>query len=477
MNKFCKISGKYIFFIKREKMKKFISLVLVLFLANAVCFAKVKNYKAEATEDIPSNKAQDEVVSSLLQTLTKQAIEQSGIKLKDYNLSDSEYNQFVKDVTKVEVKNKKVFMKKDNLQAVNIKLNVAMDADIAKAYLYQVKETRKAKNVAEVDPIKKDKPQQIIPTPDGTVIIAKKTPAPAPKIAPILDSTPTKAEAAEKAKAENKIKTEISTITAKVEAPATPVSNNVTVAPVVTEKPAPKERISINQALQEAQSTKKEVKTLLDDFNNSLKESNNEIIKSYDSKISKINTNIKKDQWETTKQYNSRVTQNKQEKIALENEKGKAITENKIKIAQMVVPTIQPKIEQLKSYQTDKFYDENSVKAKIVSLGEVNADEKYFEIKTLYDNEQSIISNLKYDFSDMSIEQAKEIYKTPNKFIIEPLFSIEENEETGELRKVLTAFGIKHADIAEEKVVNLAKKIKPFKEITKFEAYEKMLNK
>ena len=117
------------------------------------------------------------------------------------------------------------------------------------------------------------------------------------------------------------------------------------------------------------------------------------------------------------------------------------------------------------------------MKAKIISLGEVNADEKYFEIKTLYDNEQSIISTLKYDFGDMSIEQAKEVYKTPNKFIIEPLFSIEENEETGELQKVLTAFGIKHADIAGEKVVNLAKKVKPFKEITKFEAYEKMLSK
>ena len=458
-------------------MKKFVSLVLVLFLANAICFAKVKNYKAEATEDIPSNKAQDEVVSSLLQSLTKQAIEQSGIKLSDYNLSDSEYNQFVKDVTKVEVKNKKVFMKKDNIQSVNIKLNVAMDADIAKAYLYQVKETRKAKNVAEVAPNKKDKPQQIIPTPDGTILIAKKTPVVPPQPSINLNAAPNKDEVANKSKAEKKVQTEISTTTAKVEAPVAPVSNNVTAAPVVTEKPAPKERISINQALQEAQSTKKEVKTLLDDFNNSLKESNNEIIKSYDSKISKINTNIKKDQWETTKQYNSRVAQNKQEKIALENEKGKAIADNKTKIAQMVVPTIQPKIEQLKSYQTDKFYDENSVKAKIISLGEVNADEKYFEIKTLYDNGQAIISTLKYDFADMSVEQAKEIYKTPSKFIIEPLFSVEENEETGELHKVLTAFGIKHADIAEEKVVNLAKKVKPFKEITKFEAYEKMLNK
>ena len=132
-------------------MKKIVSLVFVLLFVNVVCFAKVKNYKAEATEDIPSNKAQDEVVSSLLQSLTKQAIEQSGIKLSDYNLSDTEYNQFVKDVTKVEVKNKKVFMKKDNLQAVNIKLNVAMDADIAKAYLFKVKNSKDKKAKENVE--------------------------------------------------------------------------------------------------------------------------------------------------------------------------------------------------------------------------------------------------------------------------------------------------------------------------------------
>ena len=216
---------------------------------------------------------------------------------------------------------------------------------------------------------------------------------------------------------------------------------------------------------------------MLGNFDNSLKESEEEIVKSYDSKISKINLNVKKDQWETTKQYNNRVAKNKQEKATLENEKEKAISDNKIKIAQMAVSTMKPQIEKMKSYQTDKFYDENSVKAKIISLGAVNADEKYFDMKILYDNEQSIISTLKYDFSDIGVEKAKKIYKTPNKFIIEPLFSIEENEETGELQKVLTAFGIKHANVEQEKIVNLSETIKPFKELTKFETYNDMLNK
>ena len=446
-------------------MKKIVSLVLVLLFVNVVCFAKVKNYKAEATEDIPSNKAQDEVVSSLLQSLTKQAIEQSGIKLSDYNLSDSEYNQFVKDVTKVEVKNKKVFMKKDNLQAVNIKLNVAMDADIAKAYLFKVKnnKNKKAKeNVVKQAPV----------ISSSTVVVPVNAQVSNSDIVPANVSN----EMIDKEKAEDKVKTEISTSTAKVEKP---VASMVNVSPVtnVEEESVPKEKISINQALQDAATTKQEVDNLLGNFDNSLKESEEEIIKSYDSKISKINLNVKKDQWETTKQYNNRIEKNKQEKVLLENEKEKAISDNKVKIAQMAVSTMKPQIEKLKSYQTDKFYDENSVKAKIISLGAVNADEKYFEMKILYENEQSIISTLKYDFSDMGVEKAKKIYKTPSKFIIEPLYSVEENEETNELQKVLTAFGIKHANVEQEKIVNLSEKIKPFKELTKFETYNDMLSK
>ena len=442
-------------------MKKIVSLVLVLLFVNVVCFAKVKNYKAEATEDIPSNKAQDEVVSSLLQSLTKQAIEQSGIKLSDYNLSDSEYNQFVKDVTKVEVKNKKVFMKKDNLQAVNIKLNVAMDADIAKAYLFKVKNNKdnKAKeNVVKQAPVISS---SVAVAPVNNTQVSNSNIIPANVSNEMLD----------KEKAEDKLKAEISTSTAKVEKPA--LSNeNIN----VTEKAAPKEKISINQALQEAQTTKQEVDNLLGNFDNSLKESEEEIVRSYDSKISKINLNVKKDQWETTKQYNSRIEKNKQEKQNLEQEKEKAISDNKIKIAQMAISTMKPQIEKLKSYQTDKFFEENAVKAKIISLGAVNADEKFFEMKILYEDEQSIISTLKYDFSDIGVEKAKKIYKTPSKFIIEPLFSIEENEETGNLQKVLTAFGIKHANVEQEKIVNLSEKVKPFKEITKFETYNDMLN-
>ena len=86
-------------------MKKIISLVAILFLANIVCFAQVKSFKVEGTEDVPSNKSQDEVVAGLMKSLTNQAIEKAEINLKDYKLSDKEYDEFIKAVPKIEIKN------------------------------------------------------------------------------------------------------------------------------------------------------------------------------------------------------------------------------------------------------------------------------------------------------------------------------------------------------------------------------------
>ena len=144
-------------------------------------------------------------------------------------------------------------------------------------------------------------------------------------------------------------------------------------------------------------------------------------------------------------------------------------------MAKTVVPSMQFQIDKLKYLQIEKFADENANKAKIISLGNVNADEKYFTMKIFYEND--LIANLKYDFSDMSVDQAKEMYKSYNKFIIEPLFSVEEDSETGEVQKVLTAFGIKYPGVEKEKVVKLATIVKPFSELKRFEKYNDMLNK
>ncbi len=437
-------------------MRKVISLALMFLFVGSICFAQVKNYKVEATDDIPSNKSQDEIVSSLIERLTKQAIEKSDIKIKDYKLSKKEYNQFVKDVAKVEVKNKKVFMKKGNQTAVNIKLVLEMDPDVAKNYLDELQSEKDAKKQEEL--IEDTKEKDKIEKPEE-----EKNEKAEPVVSAIAEEEPVKEELTKKSKkdkkaekkakkeadkkakadkkAEKKAKKEVQNGTTAAASAVNVSTANVTsdaetigvvvvdTATVKAEKTAnnvevkeiviKEEKMSVEQALQEIEAIKNEIRPELDNLDSSLKKGG-----------------------------------------------------NKAKLAQTLVSTMQPKIDKLNSLQAEKAYDENSEKAKILSLGSINTDKKYFEIKILYNAEQSVVSALKYDFSDMEIEKAKEIYKTPKKFVIKPLFSIEENMKTGALNKALTAFTIKHADVEGEKIVDLSKKVLPFKEVARFEAYK-----
>lgn len=437
-------------------MKKIISLAIMFLFVGSICFAQVKNYKVEATKDIPSNKSQDEIVSSLVEMLTKQAIEKSDVKIKNYKLSKKEYDDFVKDVTTVEVKNKKVFLKKGNQTAVNIKLVLEMDPDVAKNYLDELQSEKDAKKQEEL--IEDTKEKDKIEKPEE-----EKNEKAEPVVNAIAEEEPVKEELTKKSKkdkkaekkakkeadkkakadkkAEKKAKKEVQNETIAAASAVNVSTANVTsdaetigvvvvdTATVKAEKTAnnvevkeiviKEEKMSVEQALQEIETIKNEIRPELDNLDSSLKKSG-----------------------------------------------------NKAKLAQTLVSTMQPKIDKLNSLQAEKAYDENSEKAKILSLGSINTDKKYFEIKILYNAEQSVVSALKYDFSDMEIEKAKEIYKTPKKFVIKPLFSIEENMKTGALNKALTAFTIKHADVEGEKIVDLSKKVLPFKEVARFEAYK-----
>lgn len=426
-------------------MRKIISFVVMLLLLNTVCFAQVKLIKKDSTEEVPSNKSLDEVVITMKNNLIKEAVEEAGVKLKDYELTKAEFDEFVKSIPKVEVKNKKVFMKKDDQQAVKMKLVIKIDPDTAKAYLEKVRQVREAKAQAQAAEEKS-------------------------QVQPVVQAQPQVQEPQQVQQAEEPAENlGISVIT------PTPASTP-------TQTPAPihittDNRDTIQKALEESYAIKQEVAKFYENFENSLREDNEEIAKSYDGKISKINLNVKKDQWETTAQYNKKLEKNRAEKRKLEQAKKKAMSENKTRMAQLATSTTQTQIEKLKKFQSGKFYDENDTRAQVVSLGKVNADEKYFIVKVLYDQDNSIISTLVYDFSDMDIEQAKSIYQAPKQFIIEPLFSVGEGAN-GNVKKVLTAFSIRHSLAMKEKVVRVASaKVEKFAEIKKYETYDNILNK
>ena len=134
-------------------------------------------------------------------------------------------------------------------------------------------------------------------------------------------------------------------------------------------------------------------------------------------------------------------------------------------------------IEYLKFFQTERFADENADKAKVLSVGPIKEDAEYFIIKIiyLYTKEQPVMSNIIYDISDIDLEQAKLLHDTPNNFVIDPLFSVEE-DETGNVQRVLTAFNVKHTELMKEQTVKASTKVKPFSEIKRFEVYENILN-
>ena len=404
-------------------MKRIVSLTVMFLFVSSICFAQLKNYKVEGAEDIPSNKSQDEVVSVLINKLTKQAIEKSGIKLREYKLSKDEYNEFVKANTNVEVKNKKVFMKKGNQACASVRLNVQMDAEMAKNYLDDLQKEKEAKKEKELmdakaqqelektekdgKKIKEDKEVKEISTPVVSKVSKNKD---------VEDKVTDKKSKDKKAdkKAEKKTDKKVKK-KAKEKEPVTPeVKEKTVVTPaVVTTATTPKEvsnktsnvvseiktkkNISIDQALQEADKVKQETKVLLDNFDKSLKESES--------------------------------------------------SDAKTNISETAISMIKPKIENLKSFQAGRFVDENADKAKILSMGTINEDEKCFDMKIiyLYQKEQPVMSNLKYDFSDIDIEQAKAMYNTPNNFVIEPLFSVEESDD-GKVQRVLSAFNVKHTE-------------------------------
>ncbi len=427
-------------------MKKIISLAVMFLFAGSICFAQVKNYKAEGSEDIPSNKTQDEVVSSLTERLTKEAIESSGIKLRPYKLSKDEYNEFVKSNTNIEIKNKKIFFKKGRVQCSYVRLFVQMDADEAKKYLDNLKAAKEAKKEKENADTKVQQEVQ------ATKSVEKAEKTVTPTVSEILDTPPAEAksvegkkdkkadkkakkEAEKKAKKEAKEKTkEKKSADSKTNAaPATDNKiktekpENVTSSVVVSEVNVFKNNMSIDQALEESYKVKQETKGLLDNFDKTLEES-----KSLDTKA---------------------------------------------KISETAVSIIKPKIEYLKFFQTERFADENADKAKVLSVGPIKEDAEYFIIKIiyLYTKEQPVMSNIIYDISDIDLEQAKLLHDTPNNFVIDPLFSVEE-DETGNVQRVLTAFNVKHTELMKEQTVKVSTKVKPFSEIKRFEVYENILN-
>ncbi len=219
-------------------------------------------------------------------------------------------------------------------------------------------------------------------------------------------------------------------------------------------------KISVQQAIYEAESVRRDAEELVDSFEILLNKNKNKIISFYNEQIKQTDSRIKRLQGESQEQYEKRVTARKNR---LEQGKTKNLFDEENEILSAMITVTEPFVERLKYFQTEKFYDEDLPKAKFLSIKEFNVSDFVMEIK--YKKQKY---SLEYDFLVIGKQRAELMCKTQNKFIIEPLFSV-----NGNLEKELTAFSVKHSGQRIRKVISFSNNAE-FKDIKKLSKFRSM---
>ncbi len=216
--------------------------------------------------------------------------------------------------------------------------------------------------------------------------------------------------------------------------------------------------IVIQQAIQESIKVRQETIELTDEFERILEKNKKQIVSFYDEQIKLSHNAIKKSQWETAEEYKERIEKKKQ---SLEEEKKRDLFENENEILYSLIYVTEPFTEKLKYFHFGKFYDENEEKAKLISIEEPNVSDFVMNIK--YNKKKY---SLEYDFSGVGKDTVELMYQTQYQFVIEPMFSVNDN-----LEKELTAFNVKHLGMKTEKIIDINNKI-TFKGINKLSKYK-----
>ena len=218
------------------------------------------------------------------------------------------------------------------------------------------------------------------------------------------------------------------------------------------------EDISIEQAKQESIEIKQKVIELVDKVENLLIKNQSKIKENYNRQLKTVCDCVKKTQNETTDEYNERLGDIKRD---LQDKREETLFEDENETLQLMIKTTDPLIERLKYFQTELFYDEKDLKAELISVSELNIND--FVLNVRYDKKDYL---LEYDFSSIGKGKAELMQQTHYQFVIEPLFSINNN-----LEQELTAFNVKHLGMKIEQIISLPNDIE-FKAIPKLRKYK-----
>jgi len=475
-------------------MKKFLIILIILMFCNVITFAEIKTFTKEATEVVPANQSQDQVIAYLTQKLTRQATEEAGVfintefSVKNKEITKDEFTSVAGSISKVVVENKETFTK-DNQQYVKVKVKIDVDTDTIQPYLDKILQDNQYKKEAEElrkekleleeklkTATKKQYEQELSAQVQQQVELQKQRAIELNKMAIQAKEEYAKAEQSQKQQEIkrqeelNALKKQIEQENLKTQQKIAQEKDNIKKAELENQakirdlENKAKEniinwqqatnRVTIEQAIEEARKVKQEVDELFDKFEKLSKTNKEDLIKSYDTQINILKTTgfqekePIKDAWETQQEYDTRLQkynnnkrqfeENADKKIKeLEETKDDNLLKEELGTLQSTINTTKPFIGKLKYFQTENFYSKNGKKAKLVSVGEINPEEQYFVLNVNYESKDY---SLKYDFSNVGREKAKLMCQTQNQFVIEPLFSVNNNTIT-EQQNIKTLLG------------------------------------
>ena len=502
-------------------MKKTLIFLILFLLFNTVTFAEIKTFTKEATEVIPENQSQAQVIAYLTQKLTRQATEEAGLfintefSVKNKEITKDEFTSVAGSISKVVVKDKETFTK-DNQQYVKVKINIEVDTDSIQPYLDKILQDNQYKREADElrkktleleeklkTATKKQYEQELSAQVQQQMELQKQRAIELNKMAIQAKEEYARAEQDQKQK-ELKRQEELNALQKQIEQ-----ENLMMQQKIAQEKDNIKKaelenqakiqelenkakenminwqqttnKTTIEQAIEETTKVKQEVNELFEKFEKLSKTNKEDLIRSYDTQINILKTTgfqeqkPVKDSWETQNEYNLRLQKYESDKKAFEKNADKKIKElertkydnllkEEMATLNSTINTTKPFIDKLKYFQTEKFYSKDGIKAKLISVGEINVEQNYFVLNVNYENKDY---SLKYDFSKIGREKAKLMCQTQNQFVIEPLFLV-----NNKLIKELTSFNVRHLGTNLEQNIDIATNINQFEEIEIFRKYK-----
>ena len=501
-------------------MKKVLIVLIMLLLINSISFAVIKTFIKEGTAVVPANQTQEQVIDYLKQKLTREATEEAGIFIKtrlniqNNKITQDDFTSVAGSISRIEILEEEPFTE-DRKQYVKVKLRIKLNTERVKIYLRKImqdesfrqeNEELRQKNLELENRLKKatkkQYEQELSEQVQQQIELQKQRAIELNKMAIQAKEEYAKAKQNQKQKELerqqeiNALQKQIELDTLKTQQKIAQEKDNIKKAELENqakikelENKAKENMINwqqttnkttIEQAIKEATKIKKEVNILFDKFENLLQTNKENLIKSYDTQIDMLkNTKFQeeepiKDSWETQNEYNARLQkyeynkeifeENADKKIKeLEQTKDDNLLKEELGTSNSTINTTKPFIDKLKYFQTEKFYSKDGIKAKLISIGEINAEDKYFVLNVNYENKDY---SLKYDFSNIGREKAKLMCQTQNQFVIEPLFSVNNN-----LTKELTSFNIRHLGTSQEKDINIVTKVNQLDEIKLINLY------